>query len=59
MRAFKMTNCHKITAKANWHVSDRCDIVGATYRQALSYLVSLRVRNNCKTYDKPVFIAFD
>ncbi|KKL69627.1 hypothetical protein LCGC14_2112990 [marine sediment metagenome] len=43
----------KIVTKANWLVSERAYIAGATYRQALSYLVKLRVQEDVVTFDKP------
>lgn len=45
-RREKMTNLEKITVRGNWDITNnkRVGICNATYRQALSYLVNLRVR---------------
>ncbi len=56
-----MTSKDKITIKADWSMTkfnDRITIIGATYRQALSYLCSLRVRYGQIDFaQKPIFIG--
>ena len=55
-----MTNTEKITVKTDWLVAGleakRVSIIGATYRQALSYLTILK-NGNCKdVLIKPLWI---
>ena len=56
-----MTLKQKITIKADWSMTkfnDRITIVGATYRQALTYLCSLRFRYGQIDFaTKPIFIG--
>lgn len=52
-----MNNLEKITIRKNWYVAknNNISIVGATYREALSYLVALRtVFHFDETLLKPV-----
>ena len=54
----KMTKKEKITIKGGWVIApNRMEIVGATYRQALTYLVALRMRYGRRNFlQKPELI---
>ena len=49
-----MTKKQKISIITGFQVADHIGIYGATYRQALSYLLSLRLSGTPGLYAKPI-----